>query len=116
MLQYASKASLTHKGFCWLGSFENEALENEDRSTKHPSLENEAPKSRTGFVFEIWVLRASAFIFECFVFETTLVGIPVIIDIFYILLVSHDVTKIQTKKTIDPTEILLIRCFRAAEN
>ena len=28
------------------GSFENEALENEDRSTKHPSLENEAPKSR----------------------------------------------------------------------
>ena len=30
----------------WYGSFENEALENEDRSTKHPSLENEAPKSR----------------------------------------------------------------------
>ena len=29
-----------------LGSFENEALENEDRSTKHPNLENEAPKSR----------------------------------------------------------------------
>ena len=27
-------------------SFENEALENEDRSTKHPKLENEAPKSR----------------------------------------------------------------------
>ena len=26
-----------------LGSFENEALENEDRSTKHPNLENEAP-------------------------------------------------------------------------
>ena len=25
-----------------LGSFENEALENEDRSTKHPNLENEA--------------------------------------------------------------------------
>ena len=25
------------------GSFENEALENEDRSTKHPKLENEAP-------------------------------------------------------------------------
>ena len=24
-----------------------------------------------GFVFEIWVLRASVFIFECFVFETT---------------------------------------------
>ena len=29
---------------------------------------------------------------------------------------SHDVTKIQTKKTIDPTEILLSRCIRAAEN
>ena len=28
------------------GSHENEALENEDRSTKHPKLENEAPKSR----------------------------------------------------------------------
>ena len=28
------------------GSFENEALENEDRSTKHPNLEKEAPKSR----------------------------------------------------------------------
>ena len=27
------------------GSFENEALENEDRSTKHPNFENEAPKS-----------------------------------------------------------------------
>ena len=26
-----------------VGSFENEALENEDRSTKHPKLENEAP-------------------------------------------------------------------------
>ena len=25
------------------GSCENEALENEDRSTKHPKLENEAP-------------------------------------------------------------------------
>ena len=25
------------------GSFENEALENEDRSTKHPNLEDEAP-------------------------------------------------------------------------
>ena len=25
------------------GSFENEALEKEDRSTKHPNLENEAP-------------------------------------------------------------------------
>ena len=30
----------------WLGSFENEALENEDRSTKHSNLENEAPKTR----------------------------------------------------------------------
>ena len=28
------------------GSFENEALENEDRSTKYPKLENEAPNSR----------------------------------------------------------------------
>ena len=28
------------------GSFENEALGNEDRSTKHPNLESEAPKSR----------------------------------------------------------------------
>ena len=28
------------------GSYENEALENEDRSTKHPNLENEAPKTR----------------------------------------------------------------------
>ena len=28
------------------GSFENEALKNEDRSTKHPNLENEVPKSR----------------------------------------------------------------------
>ena len=28
------------------GSFENEALENENRSTKHPNLENEAPKTR----------------------------------------------------------------------
>ena len=26
--------------------FENEALENEERSTKHPNLENEYPKSR----------------------------------------------------------------------
>ena len=28
------------------GSFENEALQNEDRSTKYPNLENEVPKSR----------------------------------------------------------------------
>ena len=28
------------------GSFENEPLENEDRSTKYPNLENEVPKSR----------------------------------------------------------------------
>ena len=27
------------------GTFENEVLENEDRSTKHPNLENEAPKT-----------------------------------------------------------------------
>ena len=27
------------------GSFENEALENEDQSTKHPNLENESPKN-----------------------------------------------------------------------
>jgi len=30
----------------YTGSVENEALENEDRSTKHPNLENEAPKTR----------------------------------------------------------------------
>ena len=30
----------------FFGSFENEALENEDRSTKHPKLENEVAKSR----------------------------------------------------------------------
>ena len=30
----------------WYGSIENEALENEDQSTKHPNLENEAPKTR----------------------------------------------------------------------
>ena len=29
---------------------------------------------------------------------------------------SHDVTKIQTKKTIDPTENLLSPCVGAAEN
>ena len=29
-----------------MGSFENETLENEDRSTKHPNLENGAPKTR----------------------------------------------------------------------
>ena len=28
---------------CIISSFENEALENEDQSTKHPNLENEAP-------------------------------------------------------------------------
>ena len=33
-------------GFHFEGSFENEALENEDRSTKHPKLENETPKTR----------------------------------------------------------------------
>ena len=47
-------ALIVSLGYLWLtqnntrftGSFENEALENEDRSTKHPNLENEAPKSR----------------------------------------------------------------------
>ena len=29
-----------------VGSFENEALKNEDRSTKHQNLGNEAPKTR----------------------------------------------------------------------
>ena len=29
-----------------MSSFENDALENEDRSTKHPNLENEAPETR----------------------------------------------------------------------
>ena len=44
--------SLNVSGLTWYmyvsewGSFENEALENEDRSTKHPNLENEAPKTR----------------------------------------------------------------------
>ena len=34
------------------GSFENKALENEDQSTKHPNLENEAPKKLdTGLSF-----------------------------------------------------------------
>ena len=41
-LCYAFLAETVETG----GSFENEALENEDRSTKHPNLENEAPKSR----------------------------------------------------------------------
>ena len=30
----------------WRDSFENDALENEDRSTKHPNFENEVPKTR----------------------------------------------------------------------
>ena len=30
-------------GWYIYGSFENEGLKNEDRSTKHPKLENEAP-------------------------------------------------------------------------
>ena len=37
------------------------------------------------FVFEIWVLRASVFIFECFVFETTL-KLPLI---KYVTSMSH---------------------------
>ena len=32
-----------HNDTRWFDSFENEALENEDRSTKHPILENEDP-------------------------------------------------------------------------
>ena len=35
-----------HETVAVIGSCENEALENEDRSTKHPEFENEAPKSR----------------------------------------------------------------------
>ena len=31
-------------------------------------------------------------------------------------LFSHDVTKNSNNKTIDPTEILLSQCIRAAEN
>ena len=38
--QAGKKTALFH------GSFENKALENEDRRTKHPNLENEAPKTR----------------------------------------------------------------------
>ena len=38
---------LSPKAVVWKNSsFENEALKNEDRSTKHPNFENEAPKSR----------------------------------------------------------------------
>ena len=29
------------------------------------------------FVFEIWVLRASVFVFECFVFETTALNVMI---------------------------------------
>ena len=36
--------ALSYPGF-QRGSFENEALENKDRSTKHPNLENEEPKT-----------------------------------------------------------------------
>ena len=36
-------ACVTLNYVCDAGSFEKEALENEDRSTKHPNLENEAP-------------------------------------------------------------------------
>ena len=41
-LTFGGKPEMTTYG----GSFENEALENEDRSTKHPNLENEALKTR----------------------------------------------------------------------
>ena len=71
------------------GSFENEALENEDRSTKHSNLENEAPKTRkrSGMDFvDLWrcgrirylhliqvlrfrVLGSSFSRFRCFVFD-----------------------------------------------
>ena len=37
-------------------SFENEALENEDRNTKHPNLENEAPKTRKREKFQVAAL------------------------------------------------------------
>ena len=35
------------------------------------SIEGASFSSFGCFVFEIWVLRASVFVFECFVFETT---------------------------------------------
>ena len=52
MIPAPKQHTVLHKGCSWLpitrtldnvGSFENEALENKDRSTKHPKLENEAP-------------------------------------------------------------------------
>ena len=45
-LSILNTESLTTSTFAWAGSFENEALENKDLSTKHLNLENEAPKSR----------------------------------------------------------------------
>ena len=51
MLKFHTDDASVPGSDCWLaevnlGSFENKALENEDRSTKHPKLKNEAPKSR----------------------------------------------------------------------
>ena len=45
-LKFQLNAHYKYNKPCHAGSFENEALENEDRSTKHPNLENEAPKTR----------------------------------------------------------------------
>ena len=51
MLKFHTDDASVPGSDCWLaevnlGSFENKALENEDQSTKHPKLKNEAPKSR----------------------------------------------------------------------
>ena len=48
-LKFQLNARYKYNKPCHAGSFENEALENEaleneDRSTKHPNLENEDPK------------------------------------------------------------------------
>ena len=43
-LKFQLNARYKYNKPCHAGSFENEALENEDRSTKHPKLENEDPK------------------------------------------------------------------------
>ena len=51
MLKFHTDDASVTGSDCWLaevnlGSFENKALENEDRSTKHPKLKNEALKSQ----------------------------------------------------------------------
>ena len=51
MLKFHTDDASVPGSDCWLaevnlGSFENKALENEDQSTKHPKLQNKAPKSR----------------------------------------------------------------------